>query len=238
MNCDKKRRRVLGILGGMSWVSTQSYYAGLNTAVGAARGRQHSAELLIASIDFQPIVDAQARDDWAAAAEVLAASAQGLERAGADAFLIASNTMHRVLAPVRAAVTIPALDIFDATAAAVRAAGLTRVGLLGTRYTMSHAFYRDEFARRGVEIIVPEAHDAKRVNEIIFKELIHGTVRPAAVAVYRDVMARLAAAGAGGVVLGCTEIALLFPGETAADGVPLFDTTALHVAMAAGWLLD
>ncbi len=230
--------KTLGILGGMSWVSTQSYYATLNAAVHSARGRQHSADLLIASPDFQPIVDAQARDDWAGAASILAKWARGLERGGAGAFLIASNTMHRVLAPVRATVSIPALDIFDATASAALAAGHRKLGLLGTRYTMSHAFYREELERRGVSVLTPEPDDARRVNEVIFKELIHARVTPEAKALYRKVVARLADAGAEGVILGCTEIALLFPpAELAESRVPLYDTTALHAAMGAAWLL-
>jgi aspartate racemase len=225
----------LGIIGGMSWVSTQAYYRLVNEQVAAARGRQHSAELLVASVDFQPIVDAQARGDWARAGEILADRGRALERAGATVFLIASNTMHLVYDAVRTAVSIPGLDIFDATAGALRGSGMRRVGLLGTRYTMSHPFFVEAYARRGVEVLVPKADDAKLVNEIIFRELIHGRVEAASVARYRDVVARLGAAGAEAVVLGCTQISLLLkPGDTE---LPLFDTTALHASMAAGWLL-
>lgn len=230
------QKRILGIIGGMSWVSTLSYYRALNEAVQAAKGRQHSAELLIVSIDFQAIVDAQVKDDWDAAARILSASAAQLERAGAGALLIASNTMHRVLDDVRKHVAIPALDIFDATAAAAHAAGFRRVGLLGTRYTMSHKFYRHEFERRGLDVIVPEPQDARRINEIIFRELIRDRVLPESAAFYRQVVQQLAAAGAQGVVLGCTEIGMLLSAE--ASTVPLLDTAQLHAAMGARWLLD
>ncbi len=234
----KNTQKTLGILGGMSWASTLHYYRAINAAVHAARGRQHSADLLVASVDFQPIIDAQAKDDWDRAAGILADKARGLERAGAGAFLIASNTMHRVLAPVCAAVGIPALDIFDAAAAAVRDAGLRRVGLLGTRYTMSHEFYRREYEVRGLEVLVPAAGDARRVNEIIFKELIHDRALPASAAFFRDVVGRLAAAGAEGVILGCTEIGMLLDPRNPQDAaVPLFDTTALHAALGAKWLM-
>ena len=231
----RQATRSLGIIGGMSWVSTAEYYRQLNRAVGTARGRQHSADLWLASVDFQEIVDAQVSGAWDQAGELLAEKARGLERAGAGAFLIASNTMHKVLAQVKNAVAIPPLDIFDATATAVLARGLVRVGLLGTRYTMSDGFFREEYRRRGVDVFVPEPDDAHSVNEIIFRELIHGIVTPESVTLYASVIGRLAAAGAEGVILGCTEINLLVP--TAGGPLPIFDTTALHVAAAAQWLL-
>jgi aspartate racemase len=226
-------KRLLALLGGMSWVSTVSYYRSINQQVAAARGRQHSADLLIASTDFQPYVDAQTRGDWDAIGRGLGAALQGLARAGATSFLIASNTMHKVFDQVAEAGGLPGLNIFDATAAAIRARGMERVGLLGTRYTMSDPFFTGELAKRGVTALCPEGDDLKVVNEIIFKELIHARVTPAAVAAYRRVMARLKERGAEGMILGCTEISLLFP-EPDAD---LFDTSALHASMAAAYLL-
>jgi len=225
--------RVLGILGGMSWVSTQSYYRQINELVARARGRQHCADLLLASRDFQPIVDAQARGDWDAVADRLAEIAQGLERAGATAFLIASNTMHLAYERVAAAVGIPGLSIFDAAATALQAAGVSQAAFLGTRYAMGHPFFLREFGRRGVELMQIPAADALKVNEIIFKELIHGVVRHESAGAVRHIAQRLRAAGAAGVVLGCTELALLFPEPE--EG--LHDTIALHAAMAARWLM-
>lgn len=220
----------------MSWVSTELYYRLINSQFNAKRGRQSSAPLVIASVDFQPIVDAQVRGDWDATAKILAEKARGLERAGASAFLIASNTMHLVLKQVRASVGIPALDIFDATADEARRQGKRRLGLLGTRYTMSHAFFRDEYAARGIDIITPDVQDAKRVNEIIFRELICDVVRPESKIVYDEVVRRLAVRGAEGVIMGCTEIGLLLDAATAE--IPLFDTSRLHAAQAVSWLCD
>lgn len=225
--------RILGLLGGMSWVSTEHYYRGLNEGVSAARGRQHSAELLLASVDFQPIVDLQVKGDWSATGAILAERARGLERGGAGAFLIASNTMHLVYEQVREAVSIPGLDIFDASAAAVTARGLREVGLLGTRYTMSHAFYRDQYEKRGVKIRVPQGEDARRVNEIIFRELIHGVVKESSRDFYRGVVERL---GGDGVILGCTEIGILLK-DGDIKGLPVIDTTKAHVAAGLSWLL-
>ena len=201
----------LGIIGGLSWASTQQYYHLINEEINRVRGRQASAELLIRSIDFQPVIDAQVRNDWNAAAGLLCDAARDLECGGAKAFLIASNTMHLV-------------------------------GLLGTRYTMSLSFFREEYARRGIDVIVPETKDCARVNEVIFKELIHNQVRPQSQGLIWDVMARLRKAGAEGVILGCTELELL-TGERSQTSNPdlrdvqIFDTTALHAMSAAEWLL-
>ena len=225
----------LGILGGMSWVSTQDYYRVINEKIGQALGRQHSAELVIASVDFQQVVDAQVRGDWNHAGAILTEHAQALERAGARAFLVASNTMHRVIAQVEEAVNIPALNIFDATTAAILRSGKKRLGLLGTRYTMDHPFYRTEYERRGVNVIVPDAEDARKVNEIIFRELIHNVVRPESSQIYREIVERLVSRGVDGVILGCTEIGLLLKAE--GSTVTLFDTSTLHASMAADWLL-
>lgn len=230
--------RTLGILGGMSWASTEHYYRLINLGVGKRRGRQHSAALVIASPDFQPIVDAQARGAWDDVGTLLTASARSLERAGASAFLIASNTMHVAYADVARSVGIPGLSIFDSTADAIRDAGLERVGMLGTRYTMSMPFFDQAYGERGVALIKPAPADARRVNEIIFKELIHGVVRAESATFFREVVGRLGASGAQAVILGCTEISLLIP-EGADDeaGLPLFDTTDLHARRAVDWLL-
>jgi aspartate racemase len=229
-------RKILGILGGLSWVSTQEYYRLINEEVNRRRGRQHSADLLVASVDFQEIVDAQVRGDWAKAGAVLAEKARGLELAGAGAFLIASNTMHLVFEAVQAAVASPGLAIFDAVAAAAKAGGHRRLGLLGTRYTMNNAFFNAAYASRDLEVLSPAPADAVKMNEIIFKELIHGRIRPESKAAYQQVVSKLASAGATAVILGCTEIPLLLRQEDCET--PLLDTTALHASRAAEWLLS
>ncbi|NBQ52285.1 MAG: amino acid racemase [Proteobacteria bacterium] len=233
----------LGIIGGLSWASTQQYYRLINEEINRVRGRQASAQLLIRSIDFQPVIDAQVRNDWNAAGAFLCEAARDLERGGAKAFLIASNTMHLVYNQVCDAVSIPGLNIFDATAGQITAKGLHKVGLLGTRYTMSLSFFREEYARRGIDVIVPEAKDAARVNAVIFKELIHNQVRPESQKLIWDVMARLRDAGADGVILGCTELELLITEDSVNSNddpgkLPIFDTTVHHTKVAAEWLLS
>lgn len=233
----------LGIIGGLSWASTQQYYRLINEEINRVRGRQASAQLSIRSIDFQPVIDAQVRNDWNAAGAFLCEAARDLERGGAKAFLIASNTMHLVYNQVCDAVSIPGLNIFDATAGQITAKGLHKVGLLGTRYTMSLSFFREEYARRGIDVIVPEAKDAARVNAVIFKELIHNQIKPESKTLIWDVMARLRDAGAEGVILGCTELELL-TGDRPQISTPflediqVYDTTALHAMAAAQWLLE
>lgn len=168
--------RTLGILGGMSWVSTVQYYRMINEQVGAALGRQHSASLLVMSQDFQPIVDAQSAGRWEQAGDMLTAQARSLKAGGAQGWLIASNTMHKVFDHIAAAVDLPGLNIFDATASAIVARGISRVALLGTRYTMVDPFFRQQYSQRGVEVLTPEGSAAERVNSIIFHELIHNRV--------------------------------------------------------------
>ena len=226
----------LGILGGMSWVSTQLYYQLINEGIKKRRGKQHSANLLIASVDFQSVIDAQVAGDWEGLGGFLGARALGLGQAGVGAFLIASNTMHLVFDRVAALSGLPGLDIFDAIAVALHRDGRRRIGLLGTRYTMKDPFFLHAYARRGIEVIVPELADANKVNEIIFKELIHGKIKAESAAFYRDVVDRLTAKGADAVVLGCTEIGLLL--DVNSSTTPLYDSTILHASMAVDWLMQ
>lgn len=223
----------LAILGGMSWASTQEYYRLINLGVQAHHGRQNSAELLISSVNFQDIIDWQIKGQWNLAGDLLARKTQQLQCAGATAFLIASNTMHKVLNQVLANVQIPALDIFDGTAIAIRDKGFKHVGLLGTRYTMNDSFFRDEYAKRGIEIVTPNKADGVAINEVIFKELIHGIITEKSRGTLRDVSQRLMECGAEGIILGCTELPLLLkPSE---EKIPMFDTTEIHVGMAIKW---
>jgi aspartate racemase len=226
--------RLLGVLGGMSWTSTEAYYRGLNEGVAARLGGLHSARLVLHSVDFAPVAQAQHAGDWDAAAAVLTEAARGLAAAGAGALLLATNTMHRVAGPVEDAAGVPLLHIADPTADALLAAGVGRVGLLATRFTMEEGFYVDRLRGRGLDVVVPQPADRDVVHRVIYDELVHDVVREESRRAYREVVDRLAAAGAQAVVLGCTEIGLLLgAGDT---DVPLFDTTALHVAAGVDWL--
>jgi aspartate racemase len=227
--------RLLGVLGGMSWTSTAAYYRGLNTEVAERLGGLHSARLLLHSVDFDEIATRQHDGDWVGTAGILAEAARGLAAAGAEGLLLATNTMHKVAEPVREACGLPLLHIADATAAAIREAGLTRVGLLATAFTMEEAFYVDRLAVHGVEAIVPQAPVRAEVHRIIYDELVRDVVRDDSREVFRSAMAGLVADGAEGIVFGCTEIGLLVgPDDTT---VPTFDTAALHVGAAVDWML-
>jgi aspartate racemase len=228
--------KTLGLIGGMSWESTIPYYRILNERVRERLGGLHSAKLVLHSVDFAEIEAMQHRGEWEAAGAALAEAARGLHAAGAEAIVICTNTMHRVAPQVQAAVDLPLLHIADATAQALIEAGIGRVGLLGTRFTMEQDFYRKRLEARGLEVIVPSAPDRDTVHRIIYDELCQGVIDDASREAYREVMTRLVAAGAEGIILGCTEISLLV-GEADAS-VPLFDTTTLHARTAALHALD
>jgi aspartate racemase len=222
--------RTIGLIGGMSWESTAEYYRLANTVVAQRLGGLHSARLLLASVDFAEIEQMQRAGDWERAGRVLAEAARSVQAGGADLLLLCTNTMHVVADAVAAAVEIPLLHIGDVTAAAVRAAGLTTVGLLGTGFTMEQAFYRDRLAGHGLDVLVPDAADRALVHRVIYEELCLGIVRDESRAAYRGVIDRLVAAGAAGIVLGCTEIELLIGAQD--SPVPVFPTTRLHVEAA------
>ena len=227
--------KTLGLIGGMSWESTATYYRLLNEHAKAALGGLHSARLVLVSVDFAEVEALQACGDWDAAGALLARACRQLEAAGADAVVLCTNTMHKVAPAMQAATDLPFLHIGDATAAAIRAAGLDCVGLLGTRFTTEQDFYRARLEARGIRVLVPEADDRATVHRIIYDELCLGDIRPTSRTAYLDIIGRLAAAGAQGVVLGCTEIPLLVSaGDTS---LPLFDTTALHARFAADFAL-
>ncbi len=222
--------RVIGMLGGMSWESSALYYRLANELVRERLGGLHSARIVLASVDFADVEALQVTGRWDDAGRLLAEAATGLEAAGAELLLICTNTMHRVADQIEAAIGIPLLHLGDATALAVTRAGLARVGLLGTAFTMEQDFYRDRLAGHGLGVLVPSAEDRTEVHRIIYDELCLGTVRKESREIYRRVIERLVEAGAQGVVLGCTEIELLI---SAADSpVPVFATTRLHVEAA------
>lgn len=226
----------LGLLGGMSWESTAEYYRLINQGVGSRLGGLHSAPLLIHSVDFAGIAARQRNGDWAGAAEELVTAARGLERAGAAALLLCTNTMHNVAAVIEGAVGVPLLHIVDPTGAALQEAGVRRAALLGTRYTMELPFWRERLAARyGVELLVPGEEERAEVHRVIYDELCRGLISATSRASYGRTIARLGAAGAEAVILGCTEITLLL--RAADSPLPVFDTTALHAQAAVEFLV-
>jgi len=224
--------KTIGLLGGMSWESTLPYYRLINQRVGERLGGFHSAKIVLYSVDFQEVEILQHEDRWQEAGELLAAAACSLERAGADFLVLCTNTMHKVAAAIERAVRIPLLHIADPTAAAVKAAGVHTIGLLGTRFTMEEAFYRERLRElHGLDVIVPDAADRDAVHRIIYDELCTGRVIESSRARYRRIVDRLVARGAGGIILGCTEISMLIGPADAS--VPTFDTTLIHARAAA-----
>ncbi|WP_432521034.1 aspartate/glutamate racemase family protein [Kineococcus sp. SYSU DK006] len=216
----------IGVIGGMSWESTAEYLRLLNQGVRERLGGLHSARLVVATVDFAAVEPLQVAGLWGEAGDLLAAEARALEAAGADLVLLATNTMHRVFDRVAGAVSVPVLHLADVTAAAVRERGLSRVGLLATRYTVEQDFYRGRLAEGGVETLVPEGADREEVQRIIFEELCVGRVEEASRRRLARIAGDLVAAGAQGVVLGCTELELsLGAGDLS---VPVFPTTTLH----------
>ncbi|WP_396616227.1 aspartate/glutamate racemase family protein [Lysobacter soli] len=224
--------KTLGLIGGMSWESTVPYYRTINQTVKEQLGGLHSARLLLYSVDFAEIEKLQHAGDWEAAGAVLADAARSLKAGGAQLLVICTNTMHKVADAVEAASGLPLLHIADATGDAIRARGITRIGLLGTRFTMEQDFYRRRLIERhGLDVLVPEPDERDLVHRVIYDELCQGVIRDESRVQYRRVMDGLVARGAQGIILGCTEIGLLV-GEDDAS-VPLFDTTALHARAAA-----
>ena len=229
--------KTIGLIGGMSWESTVPYYRQINEVVKARLGGLHSARLVLYSVDFHDIELLQREGDWDGAGEMLARAARSLEAAGADFLVVCTNTMHKVAPAIEASVSIPLLHIADATAAEIAAAGHSVVGLLGTRFTMEQAFYRDRLSERhGLQVVVPDAEDRASIHRIIYDELCLGVVRAESRLEYRRIMRTLADQGAQAIILGCTEIALLVGREDSA--VPLFDTTAIHARAAANVALE
>lgn len=222
--------KTIGLIGGMSWESTAEYYRLLNERTRERLGGLHSAECVLYSVDFAEIERLQVAGRWDEAGTALAAAARSLQAAGADLLLICTNTMHKVADQVAAAVEIPLLHLADTTASAVRDAGVRRVGLLGTAFTMEQDFYRDRLAGHGLDVLVPEAQDRALVHRVIYEELCLGIVREESRAAYAEVIGKLAARGAEGIILGCTEIELLIGPEH--SPVPVFATTRLHAEAA------
>lgn len=226
----------IGLIGGMSWESTALYYQHINREVARRQGGLHSAPMQVVSLNFQEIADLQKQGDWGRMSEILQTAALQLTHSGAEALLICTNTMHRVAPQVQAVTPVPLLHIADATADAVLAAGLHQVGLLGTRFTMEQDFLRLHWAARGIECLVPDAPGRAEVHRIIFEELCRGQVLASSRQKLIEQVQALAARGAQGVILGCTELTMsLHSGD---GGLPGFDTTALHAMAAVDFCLS
>lgn len=222
----KSSMKTIGLLGGMSWESTELYYRLINEGVKAKLGGLHSAKIALFSVDFQEIEQLQHNGDWKGAARILAEAAKRIEAAGADFLLICTNTMHKVADEVQAAINIPLLHLADATATRISDAGISTVGLLGTNFTMEQDFYKGRLAQRGITVITPDKTDRATVHKIIYEELCLGSIQQSSREKYLAIIDKLANNGAEAVIEGCTEITLLVQQQH--TGVPLFDTTAIH----------
>ncbi len=219
--------KTIGMLGGMSWESTSSYYRFVNEGIKQRLGGLHSARICLYSVDFDEIEQLQHAGDWAATADILSQAGKRVQAGGADFLMICTNTMHKVALEVEAAIDIPLLHIADATAAELSKDGIGKVGLLGTRFTMEQDFYKGRVQERfGIEVVVPDSQRQQEIHRVIYEELCLGNIEQASRQYYLDTIDALASQGAEAVILGCTEIAMLVAQQD--TKVPLYDTTAIH----------
>ena len=223
--------KTIGLIGGMSWESTVTYYQVINETIKNQLGGLHSAKCILYSVDFDEIEKYQTRGEWDKSADVLSEAAQALERAGADYIVICTNTMHKVVPEIGRRIHIPILHIADMTAVQLKKQGIRKVGLLGTKYTMQQDFYKNVLIRQGIEVIIPNDDDVDVVNRVIYDELCLGKIFEKSKAVYLDIIQELVRNGAQGIILGCTEIGLLI--QQSDTDIPLFDTTLIHAEQAA-----
>lgn len=229
--------KTIGLLGGMSWESTAHYYRAINEGVKNRLGDLHSAKIAMYSVDFEPIEQLQHAGDWAGTAKILSEAARNVEAAGADFLLICTNTMHKVAPEIAQAIDIPILHIADATAEVLRDKGIGKVGLLGTAFTMEQDFYKGRLSDKyGLDVLVPGEEDRRLVHRVIYRELCLGKVDSGSRKEFLRIIDGLAARGAEGVILGCTEIGMLVcQGDTA---VALFDTTGIHAERAVEYAIQ
>lgn len=223
--------KTIGLIGGMSWESTVTYYQIINEIIKEKLGGFHSARILLSSVDFAEIEQCQTTGDWDLGAEILSQSAVNLEKAGADFILICTNTMHKVAPQIQSSITIPVIHIADATADILVSTGIKKVALLGTKYTMTQDFYKERLVQKGLEPLIPAVNDREIINNIIFNELCLGIISDDSRRIYLDIIGRLRGQGAEGIILGCTEIGLLINQNDLT--LPVFDTTAIHARAAA-----
>lgn len=228
--------RTIGLLGGMSWESTATYYRLINEGIKQQLGGLHSAKIIMHSVDFQPIEVCQHKGDWVQTAEILKQAALSVQVGGADFLLICTNTMHKVADEIEAVLDIPILHIADATAEVLVSHGVKRVGLLGTKFTMEQDFYKGRLVNRfGLDVLIPEKNDRESVHNIIYKELCLGDVKAASKNEYLRIVNRLVEQGAEAIILGCTEIGLLLQQDD--TPIKLFDTTVIHAEKAVSYSL-
>lgn len=223
--------KTIGLIGGMSWKSTVTYYKIINEVTKEKLGGFHSSKCILYSVDFQEIEECQSRGEWEKSGEILAEAALSLEKAGADFIVICTNTMHKVIDIIQNKITIPILHIAEATASELIKRSISKVALLGTKYTMEQDFYKSKIIEAGLEIIIPEEKDITLINNTIYEELCLGVISKQSKDEFLRIIQSMADAGAEGIILGCTEIGLLV--EQQDTWVPLFDTTLIHATKAA-----
>jgi len=223
--------KTIGMIGGMSWESTVTYYKTVNEIVKQELGGLHSAKVLLYSVDFSEIEECQANGDWEKSADILSAAAKNLEKAGADFIVICTNTMHKVAPQIQIQIGIPIVHIAEATADELKLHNITKVALLGTKYTMTQDFYKEKLERAGITVLIPDEQGIEIVNDVIYNELCLGIISETSKEKYRGIIDTLANQGAQGVILGCTEIGLLIGQKD--TNLPVFDTTQIHASKAA-----
>ena len=223
--------KTIGLLGGMSWESTVTYYQIVNEVTKRELGGLHSAKVLLYSVDFSEIEKCQAEGDWAKSADILSEAAKSLEKAGADFIIICTNTMHKVAPQIQSRIGIPIIHIAESTADVLKQRNIQKVALLGTKYTMTQDFYKDKLAEAGISVLIPDDASIEIVNDIIYNELCLGIISPQSKKKYIAIIEKLAQRGAQGVILGCTEIGLLVQQKD--TSLPVFDTTQIHAEKAA-----
>ncbi|KGQ23208.1 aspartate/glutamate racemase family protein [Gallibacterium anatis] len=228
--------KTIGLLGGMSWESTVTYYQLINQTVKQQLGGLHSAKIILYSVDFDEIEKCQAQGDWDKSAEILASAAQKLVLAGADFVVICTNTMHKVAPQIAKAIDVPLIHIADATISSLKQQHIRRVALLGTKYTMLEDFYKARIIEQGIEVLIPNAEQLELINQVIFDELCLGQINPSSRAKFQQIIDSLKQQSAEGVILGCTEIGLLISQQDSV--LPIFDTTVIHAHTAAKLALE
>lgn len=228
--------KTIGLIGGMSWESSVTYYQIINQVINKQLGGLHSAKCVLYSVDFQEIEQCQSSNDWQKSAQILIQAALSLQIAGADFIVICTNTMHKVVPQIIPHLNIPILHIAEMTVKVLKKQNMTRIALLGTKYTMEQHFYKDIIIQHGIEVIIPDELDRQIINDIIFKELCRGVIKLNSKNAYLTIIDKLCRLGVQGVVLGCTEIGLLINQNDTA--VPLFDTSLIHAQEAALYALD
>lgn len=223
--------KTIGLIGGMSWESTVTYYQIINETVKEHLGGFHSAKIILYSVDFAEIEECQSNGDWEKSADILSLAAENLEKAGADFIVICTNTMHKVVPQIQKRIHIPILHIAEATAEELQKQKIRKVALLGTKYTMTQDFYKEKLVSNGIEVIIPEEKDIEIINHVIYDELCLGVISETSKKEYLRIMEELGKQGAQGVILGCTEIGLLIQEKDTV--LPVFDTTKVHATKAA-----